>query len=233
MFKHFLKKLFQQFVFIFIRLLYSTYRVKFTGLDNLIKAELASPKTGVIFVLWHEHLISGIIGLKNFQPIAVVSSSKDGDLIAHTMEKMGFGMARGSSTRGGAQALLKAMKGLKSKRTVVLTVDGPKGPRNIAKPGALSLSKKTKAPIIPLTPITKEPFIFKNSWDQCKLPLPFSKIIIRLGDIIQVPPALMTEEIQNYQNQLAHSLSMNEEEAKSDLKTWKKLKNFKATAKNL
>ena len=111
-------------VYLFIRLVYSTYELKFTGLDNLKKAEAASPKTGVIFVLWHEHLISGIIGLRNFQPIAIVSSSKDGDLIAHTMERMGFGIARGSSTRGGAQALLKAVKGLKNKRPIVLTVDG-------------------------------------------------------------------------------------------------------------
>ena len=233
MFKHFLKKFFQQFVYLFIRLVYSTYELKFTGLDNLKKAEAASPKTGVIFVLWHEHLISGIIGLRNFQPIAIVSSSKDGDLIAHTMERMGFGIARGSSTRGGAQALLKAVKGLKNKRPIVLTVDGPKGPRNISKPGALSLSKKTQASIIPLTPITKEPFIFKNSWDQCKLPLPFSKIIVRLGDIIEAPQTSNSEEAQSYQNQLDHFLFINEEKAKNDLKTWKKLKNFKVPVKHL
>ena len=221
MFKRILKKVFQQFVYLFIRLVYTTYRVKFSGLENLEKAKLISPNTGTIFALWHEHLISGILGLKNFQPIAVVSSSKDGDLIAHTMEKIGFGIARGSSTRGGAQALLKTIKGLKNNRTIVLTVDGPKGPRNISKPGALSLSKKTNAPIIPLTPVTTRPLIFKKSWDQCKFPLPFSKIIVRFGDIIQVPPESKTEAIQKYQKELNHFLLKNETVARKDLKEWK------------
>ncbi len=233
MFKHFLKKIFKKFVYVFIRLVYSTYRLRFSGLDNLEKAKFASPNSGVIFVLWHEHLISGILGLKNFQPMAVVSSSKDGDLIAHTMEKIGFSIARGSSTRGGAQALLKAVKGLKNKRAIVLTVDGPKGPRNISKPGALSLSKKTKAPIIPITPITNDPFIFKKSWDQCKFPLPFSKIIVRFGEIIQVPQDSETEEIKLYQKQLDHFLLKNEQIAKNDLKIWKTRKRFQASIKPL
>lgn len=223
MFKHFIKNFFQQFVYLFIRLVYSTYRLKFSGLDNLKKAKINYPQTGAIFVLWHEHLISGIHGLRNFQPMAVVSSSKDGDLIAHTMEKIGFGIARGSSTRGGAHALLKAVKGLRNKRAIVLTVDGPKGPRNTSKPGALSLSKKANAPIIPITPITNKPFIFKNSWDQCKLPLPFSKIIVRFGSIIQVPSETKTEEMLGHQKGLDHFLIENEKKAINDLKAWKKL----------
>ena len=71
------------------------------------------PNSGTIFVLWHEHLIAGAFALKKFQPTAVVSTSKDGDLIAYTMEKIGFGTTRGSSTRGGAKALLGSRQSLK------------------------------------------------------------------------------------------------------------------------
>ena len=220
------KKFYQQFVFIFIKLIYSTYRLRFSGLENLEKATKAWPNSGTIFVLWHEHLIAGILALKRFHPLAVVSSSKDGDLIAHTMEKIGFSTTRGSSTRGGASALLGAVKALKGKRAIVLTVDGPKGPRNVSKPGALSLSKKANAPIIPITPIAKSPFIFKKSWDQCKLPLPFSKIIVRFGDIIQVPNLTKTTPLETYQNELDNLLLKNEKNTLIDFKKWGELKSL-------
>jgi lysophospholipid acyltransferase (LPLAT)-like uncharacterized protein len=217
------QKIYHFLVYLFIRILQSTYRLRFSGLEHLQKAQALHPKGAFIFAVWHEHTLGVIYSIKGFSPCAIVSSSKDGELIANTMTKIGFSMARGSSSRGGGLALYTAAKSLKRGTPVIITVDGPKGPRHKPKPGVIKLSKKTKSAILPMSPITENPKIFNKSWDKHKFPKPFSKIILRFGEIMTIDEDLTDEGLDQHIGTLEQRLFSNEKRAEQDLKDWKNL----------
>lgn len=140
--------------------------------------------TPVIVALWHEELIPlTCYGLKQHLNLAaVVSQSRDGELIARVLEKCGFATARGSSSRGGVRALVSARRLLKQGRVMTITVDGPRGPRQVAKPGAIHLLSATPgAVLIPARASIAWRYRFQKSWDKFQIPVPFSKVRIAFG----------------------------------------------------
>jgi lysophospholipid acyltransferase (LPLAT)-like uncharacterized protein len=116
---------------------------------------------------------------------AMVSRSRDGDLIARTLEKTGITPIRGSSgvgRKGGAAALLALVNHIRNGKPAFLAVDGPKGPRGRVSPGVALLSQKTGAPVLPLAFISTRRWVLKTAWDRTQLPLPFSTIVGRFGE---------------------------------------------------
>jgi len=96
---------------------------------------------------------------------------------------------RGSSSRGGKKALREIYTLSKKGYKIAHIVDGPKGPRNVVKPGLLIISKISGMPIIPTITSAEKKWVF-NSWDRFIVPKPFSRVIIRFGDEINVPKNL-------------------------------------------
>ncbi|OMQ03010.1 hypothetical protein BW722_04705 [Lawsonia intracellularis] len=147
----------------------------------------------VILCLWHDELFPLIYFRGKLKIITVVSKSKDGDILANVIQRIGLETARGSSSRGGSEALRNVIKRMKDGFCACITVDGPKGPRHKVKKGVIFLAQQTNAPIVPIR-IFMEKSKKISSWDRFQLPIPFSKIHVICGDAYYVSPSLTTQE---------------------------------------
>jgi hypothetical protein len=137
--------------------------------------------TPLIFALWHETVVT-IIGHWHGSPIqGLASQSFDGQLIASIMVHLGYpAVSRGSSSKGGAQALMTHAQALREGRHVAITVDGPRGPAYQAKPGILHVARESGYSIVP-TSCVASPDWRLRSWDRTQLPPPFARVAFVLG----------------------------------------------------
>ncbi len=133
-----------------------------------------------LFALWHGRMFLSIQAHRHEGIVTMASRSKDGEIIAGWLERNGYAVVRGSSTRGGSQALRELVRRVRSGSTAALTVDGPKGPPRVVQPGILQLARLTGGWILPITFSSDRPR-FLASWDRYLLPLPFSKNVVVYG----------------------------------------------------
>lgn len=140
-----------------------------------------------ILALLHAHMITGIL-ISNPHSVVMASRSADGDFIAPSIRCAGMRPVRGSSRKkdgkdkGGKAALSEMAQLLKNENyNPVLTVDGPRGPRNIVQPGVAKLALDHKCPVIPITPIASKTKLLTKTWDQTHIPLPFSTLHMHWG----------------------------------------------------
>lgn len=119
--------------------------------------------------------------------VAILSSdSKDGERSAATWRWYGIHAVRGTASHGGAQALVKMIQAVKQGWDLGITPDGPKGPRNHAKPGVLAVSRKTGAWIVPVCVAYSSAWKL-HTWDEMLIPKPFAKVRVKYGEPFQVP----------------------------------------------
>ena len=131
-----------------------------------------------VFVMWHDQFLPCAYLHRNENAVAIASDSKDGDIVTYVFKKWKYNVIRGSTFKGGVKAVLKAIKTTKEVGTTfAITVDGPTGPRHVAKSGAIFVAKKLDKVIVVAT-IKPKKFKKFNSWDKFILPLPFTKIDI-------------------------------------------------------
>ena len=157
---------------------------------------LSPPQFPSIVAFWHGRMFLLPFALKNYaERVAIlISRHRDGELIARIVEKMGFKTVRGSAGRGkgGDRAFKEMVKLIEKGYTVAITPDGPRGPREVAKPGVAKLAMKTGVPVYPLTFSANWKFNL-NSWDRFLIPYPFSKCRVILGEPI-LPQNFPSEE---------------------------------------
>jgi len=132
------------------------------------------PTEPVVFMLWHRDQIPLVIMNRNKKIGALVSQSKDGELIAGPISKLGFIPIRGSSTRGGSKALRDLVSHLKS-NSIAISPDGPQGPIYSIKDGMLITAYLAKRPIVPVAIDVSWEWTF-NSWDKFRFPKPFCRV---------------------------------------------------------
>ena len=169
----------------FIRLLRLTYRFEVVGLENRWEAEKEHPKGAFAIASWHEHCFGCILGHAFQEKICLlVSPSFDGDMTAHAAKKLGLFSVRGSSSRRGKTAKEEYLALSKEGYRIAITVDGPKGPRHSVKSGIVNIPKEAGMAILPTTSYARRNFVLSKSWDQMKLPKPFSKVYIAYGQKI-------------------------------------------------
>jgi hypothetical protein len=123
----------------------------------------------------------------------MASQSKDGEIIALWLERNGYRATRGSSSRGGGQALRELVRHVRAGGHAALTVDGPRGPAREVQAGIVQLAKLTGGWILPITSSSSRPR-FLSSWDRYLLPMPFSRGVVAYGDPFPIPPDLPDEE---------------------------------------
>lgn len=142
-----------------------------------------------IYAVWHGRilLLPLLYGWRRARVLA--SRSRDGELLARFVARFGLETVRGSSTRGGAEALRLLSRSLKAGRDVVVVPDGPTGPPETVKPGIVALAKVSGAPIVPLAAGASAEWRLA-SWDEFRIPKPFARCVVRFGDPIHVAPAL-------------------------------------------
>ncbi|MBD0370870.1 MAG: lysophospholipid acyltransferase family protein [Pyrinomonadaceae bacterium] len=139
-----------------------------------------------IHTLWHDCIYLAIYFWKRRGIVYMTSQSFDGEYIARFLQRFGFGSVRGSSTRGGVGAMIEMARLLRAHIPVGFTVDGPKGPRRVAKMGAVLLAKKTGQPILPFN-VTASRFWQAPSWDAFQVPLPFTRALMEIAEPVYVP----------------------------------------------
>ena len=141
----------------------------------------------VIYSFWHRAVFPASWMWRRQKIAVMVSRSFDGEYIARIIERLGFTAVRGSSSRGGAMALRGMQSELDKGETVAFTIDGPRGPKYVAKSGPVLLSKISGRPIAAFYVALSSAWVLRT-WDQFMIPKPFSKALVRLGRKIQVPP---------------------------------------------
>jgi lysophospholipid acyltransferase (LPLAT)-like uncharacterized protein len=134
----------------------------------------------VIFAFWHRYQLLMAYEHRGRGVGVLVSRSRDGDLIAAVLERMGFRTARGSSSRGGGPALLELMNILSAGGRVAVTPDGPRGPRGSVQPGVIFLAEKSGVPVVPLA-WAGGPVSELRSWDAFLIPRPFGRYTVYFG----------------------------------------------------
>jgi lysophospholipid acyltransferase (LPLAT)-like uncharacterized protein len=152
------------------------------------EAALATGKPP-IFTFWHREIFSATWFWRRRGIVVMTSQNFDGEYIARIIHKYGYGAARGSSSRGAARALKAMIRVMRRGRPTAFTIDGPRGPRYVAKPGAVLLAKATGAPIICFHIAPRHAYTFRKSWDQFQIPYPFSAVAIFIA-----PPILVSRD---------------------------------------
>ncbi|MGK9370006.1 lysophospholipid acyltransferase family protein [Melioribacter sp. Ez-97] len=170
-----------------INFLAKTYRI--TRINGNYLDDMIDKGENFVVAFWHGSMIPGWYLHKNFNSAALVSKSKDGEVLYHILNKWGYKVVRGSSHVGGKEALEEMISLLKEKHTLVITPDGPRGPRHKMKAGAVIAAKKAGTPLI-LAGIYIKNKICLNSWDKFEFPLPFTKINVKYSEPIYIDKEL-------------------------------------------
>lgn len=163
-------------VFVFYRTLSWTWRVRLIEPDSL-QASLDN-KTPVVLAHFHGDELALISIVKRYRLATIASQSKDGELMSKVLIWMGAKTTRGSSTRGGVQALKGLLRLVKDGANCSFAVDGPKGPLHKVKPGVFELSRMVNAPIYAVGVAVDRAIHFPRSWNKTFLPKPFAKVVI-------------------------------------------------------
>ncbi|MGI8495005.1 MAG: lysophospholipid acyltransferase family protein [Pyrinomonadaceae bacterium] len=148
-----------------------------------------------IYVFWHNRIFAGTYFFRNRGIVVITSQSFDGEYIARFIRRFGYGAVRGSSTRGGVSALVELIRVMRTGLPAAFSIDGPKGPKYVAKAGACLLAKKTRNPMMPFVVETKNYWQIK-SWDALQIPKPFSRVCVFIGAPIFVSKDAGDEEIE-------------------------------------
>ena len=135
----------------------------------------------------------------------MVSRSFDGEYIARIIEKFGFVAVRGSSSRGGSAALREMRKELERGAAVAFTIDGPRGPKYVAKPGPVLLARSSGLPMAAFYVALSDAWVLKT-WDEFMIPKPFSKALARLSAKVQVPAQANDRQIRDFHGLLQQAL---------------------------
>jgi len=152
-----------------------------------------------IGALWHNRLLIFPVVLRRFfqerHGAALISASRDGDLLADAVQRFGYDVVRGSSSRLGASAIRQLTEVLASGGDVVITPDGPLGPAYELGPGIIFLAQKTGAPVVPLNMEYSSCWRMK-SWDRFIVPRPFSKVRVLIGSPHRIRSTNTCEEFE-------------------------------------
>lgn len=192
---------------VIIRVLYRLMRIELLGLER--PQAIWQQDGRIILAFWHEHLLLMIKGYRGPGGKILISSSKDGEIIARTMELFGQGTVRGSSSRGGAAALRALVQLGNEPCDLAITPDGPRGPRRQIKDGLVHLARLSSRPVIPATFVCSRGHRF-SSWDRFLLPYPFSRGVYSFGEPVLYQRG---EDPEEFRTRLQQAMDDNEREA--------------------
>lgn len=176
-------RLFTYLIFFIYRIFIASWRLKIISHPQL--DEDLKNKRPVIFAHWHGDIQAIVAFSRFYQVVSIASVSKDGEIITQVLEKLGLRMARGSSSKKGAQGLRSLLRIAKSGFIPVVAVDGPRGPRHEPKPGVFELSKILGARVYPGGIACSSQYILNKAWDKASMPKLFSRIVLKWGNPIE------------------------------------------------
>ena len=158
-----------------------------------------------IYTFWHDRIFAGTYFFRGRRIVIMTSQSFDGEYIARFIQRLGYGAVRGSSTRGGVGALVELTRLVRRGCPAGFSIDGPRGPRHVAKMGAVLLAKKSGQPILPFG-VNAERFWSLKSWDRMQIPKPFSRVRVRFAPPIRVASESDEETLNAKRDELQRAL---------------------------
>lgn len=139
-----------------------------------------------IFVFWHRCVLPAMWIFRHRKLAVITSESRDGEYIARVISRMGYVPVRGSSSRGGGRAMFELRTRVTEGNGVAFTIDGPRGPRYVAKRGPVTLARATGTPIVAFYVALDRAWVL-NTWDGFVIPKPFARVYLRGAKKIFVP----------------------------------------------
>jgi lysophospholipid acyltransferase (LPLAT)-like uncharacterized protein len=170
-----------------VALLGLTLRLRVEGREHM-DAVFASGRPYIVG-FWHGRILPLSLYFKNRGIVVITSENFDGEWIARIIGRLGYGTARGSSSRNARAATLQLVRDIRAGRSVGFTLDGPRGPARVAKPGAIWLAGATGAPLLPCHAEAERSWELR-SWDRTQIPRPFSRVHMVVGKPIELPRGL-------------------------------------------
>ncbi|HEX8118637.1 MAG TPA: lysophospholipid acyltransferase family protein [Pyrinomonadaceae bacterium] len=192
------------FVFpLLIRIIGSTLRFEVEGREHWDEAARGGRLP--IYTFWHDRIFAGTYFFRGRRIVIMTSQSFDGEYIARFIQRLGYGAVRGSSTRGGVGALVELTRLVRKGCPAGFSIDGPRGPRHVAKMGAVLLAKKSGQPVLPFG-VNAERFWSLKSWDRMQIPKPFSRVTVRFAPPVRVPAEADEETLNARREELQRAL---------------------------
>ena len=194
------------FVYYFIRIYSMTFRLRVENEKHWQK--IWKQGTPVLLCAWHQQFFSAIYHFKTYSkynPGLMISQSRDGDLISGVANRTGWHTPRGSSSRGGKQAMDLMIDHLKTYRLGAHLLDGPTGPIGRVKAGAIKIALEADAVVIPFYTSADKAWFF-NSWDKFILPKPFSRVCITFGREIRLEASDNADDFERHRLYLENAM---------------------------
>jgi lysophospholipid acyltransferase (LPLAT)-like uncharacterized protein len=194
-----------------IRLVHACLKIEVLGESPLL--DLWDVRQQVILSFWHDQLFLMAKGYRGPGAQVMISASRDGELIARTMDYFGIDSVRGSSTRGGRAAFREMLQLANQPVDLVITPDGPKGPRHQVKEGVVQLARLSKRPVLPMAFACNRGHRFA-SWDHFLLPLPPGRGVFSFG-----PPLYYGESDspESFRQRVQQAMEVNDRTARERL----------------
>lgn len=170
---------------------------------EIIGGEHHTESQPLIYCFWHNRIPTATYFWRRRGIVVMSSQSFDSEYIARFIQRFGYGTAKGSSTRGARAGLIQMIRAVRTGKSAAFTVDGPRGPIYVAKPGALLLAAKSGAPILPFS-ISLDRCWRLKSWDRIEIPKPFARAVVVIGQPISVKDGNNEAELQHFQQALEY-----------------------------
>ncbi len=174
-----------------INVLCKTVKIKRDNFNEVDK--LITSNQNFVLAFWHGTMLIPWYLHRNLNFSALVSQSKDGSLLANSLVKWGYKVERGSSHKGGKEALNTLLENSKNNFSVSITPDGPTGPPRVMKAGAVITAQRSSIPLVLCGVAYKKKYIF-SSWDKFEIPKFFSKVVVKYSNPIFIKSELSRDE---------------------------------------
>lgn len=168
-----------------------------------------------IYAFWHRCIFAAMWWWRHRGIVVMNTTNFDGQWTRKVIERLGYATAQGSSSRGGLKGLAVMAQRLRDGRDAAFTIDGPRGPRYVAKPGPAMLARKTGFPILTFHTTAEKGITLEKTWDQFQLPKPFSRVVMILAPPIWVPRDATKDLLEEKHNEMQKSLERTRDLAES------------------
>ena len=167
-----------------INLLGRTLRWRVEGFEHF--EAIYAARQQPVMAFWHGRILSATYYFRRRGIVVITSENFDGEWIARIIERFGYGTARGSTSRGARKAMLQLVRDMEAGKAAGFTLDGPRGPAQVAQPGAIWLARTTGNPVMPFH-LEASRYWSLGSWDRTQIPKPFSTVALVIGEPMHVP----------------------------------------------
>jgi lysophospholipid acyltransferase (LPLAT)-like uncharacterized protein len=191
-------------VYSIIRTLGPTLRYEVLGWQHAERVHASGKR--IIWSFWHRVIVPIVWWHRNHGVVVMNTTAFDGQWTRKVIEWLGFGTAQGSSSRGGLRGLAVMARRLEEGVDCAFTIDGPRGPRYVAKPGPVMLARKTGCPIMVFHIGVDRGITFQKTWDRFLLPKPFARAVILFAPPIYVPADAIAEAMETKHAEMQREL---------------------------